>query len=121
MARALEVGIWISLLSGLLACGSVGDAHKSVTAAAGSVTATGNMSMPRAAHTATLPPNGKVLITGGMERNEASFASAELYDPASGKSTPTGHDDHSEFSLPACTPQTASGTSCIRRARSLLN
>lgn len=90
MARALLVVIWASLLTGLLACGSVGDAHKSVTGAAGSVTPTGNMSTPRAAHTATLLPNGKVLITGGMERNGGFFATAELYDPDTGKFTATG-------------------------------
>ncbi len=90
MARALPVVIWASLLTGLLACGSVGDAHRSVTAAAGSVTATGNMSTPRAAHTATLLPNGKVLITGGMERNGGFFATAELYDPDTGTFSPTG-------------------------------
>jgi uncharacterized protein (DUF2147 family) len=86
----LQISIMASFLSGLLGCGSVGDAHRSATAAAGSVTITGNMSAPRAAHTATLLPNGKVLVTGGMERNGVSFASAELYDPAIGKFTPTG-------------------------------
>jgi hypothetical protein len=43
---------------------------------------TGSMVQPRAYHTATLLPNGKVLVTSGN--------SAELYDPASGTWTPTG-------------------------------
>jgi hypothetical protein len=44
---------------------------------------TGSMSDARRGHTATLLPNGEVLITGGQE-NGTILASAELYDPASG-------------------------------------
>ena len=90
MAGTLQIGIRVLLVTGLLVCGSVGDAHKHVTATAGSVFSTGSMSTARAAHTATLLPNGKVLITGGMERNGGFFATAELYDPDTGKFTPTG-------------------------------
>ena len=46
---------------------------------------TGRLTTRRDAHTATLLPNGKVLIAGGEEVNEGGFsvllASAELYDP----------------------------------------
>ncbi|HTF43989.1 MAG TPA: kelch repeat-containing protein, partial [Terriglobales bacterium] len=42
------------------------------------------------AHTATLLPDGKVLGTGGADADGAAISSAELYDPASGKFTPTG-------------------------------
>ena len=90
MVRTLQIGIVASLLTGLLALANVSDANKPVTAAAGSVTSTGSMSTARAAHTATLLPNGKVLITGGMERNGGFFATAELYDPDTGKFAPTG-------------------------------
>lgn len=55
---------------------------------------TGQLSTRRDAHTATLLPNGKVLVAGGEEVNERGFsvllASAELYDPASGRFSPTG-------------------------------
>ena len=40
-------------------------------------------------HTATLLPNGKVLVAGGYD-SVGSLASAELYDPASGTWTATG-------------------------------
>ena len=56
---------------------------------AGTFTATGNLSTGRFHHTATLLPNGKVLIAGG-EPFVGFFSSAELYDPATRKFTPTG-------------------------------
>jgi uncharacterized protein (DUF2147 family) len=90
MTKILKSSMVTLLSVGLIACSSMSNAGRSVLAATGSVTTTGNMSTPRAAHTATLLPNGKVLIIGGMERNGVSFASAELYDPATGKFTPTG-------------------------------
>jgi WD40 repeat protein len=37
-----------------------------------------------------LLPNGKVLIAGGMRRNQDFYSSAELYDPATGKFQFTG-------------------------------
>ena len=55
----------------------------------GSFVATGNMSMPRELHTATLLNNGKVLIAGGRTRTgpgEGIIASAEVYDPPQGRS-----------------------------------
>ena len=39
-------------------------------------------------HTATLLPNGKVLVAGGFDVNASR--SAELYDPARGRWTVTG-------------------------------
>ena len=48
---------------------------------AGTVNAIRSMTARRAAHTATLLPNGKVLIAGGMTGSESGLASAELFDP----------------------------------------
>jgi hypothetical protein len=56
----------------------------------GTVTPATSMLEPRSGQTATLLPDGKVLIAGGMRRNQDFYKSAELYDPATGKFQPTG-------------------------------
>jgi hypothetical protein len=45
--------------------------------------AAGSLATSRAAHTATLLPDGKVLVSGGYKVNSPSgaLASAELYTP----------------------------------------
>ena len=50
---------------------------------------TGSLSSPRSSHTATLLPNGKVLIVGGSSNGQA-LASAELYDPTTGSFSSAG-------------------------------
>ena len=50
---------------------------------------TGSLITARSRHTATLLPNGKVLVAGGNHGHAAS-SSAELYDPATGTWTATG-------------------------------
>ena len=47
----------------------------------------GNMTAPRGGHTATLLPNGKVLITGGRRDG---LTSAELFDPVTATFSSTG-------------------------------
>jgi DNA-binding CsgD family transcriptional regulator len=51
--------------------------------------ATGNMATSRISHTATLLPDGRVLVTGGQDRAGNALASVELYDPGSGSWTTT--------------------------------
>ena len=57
---------------------------------ANTFTATGSLGTGRYSHTATLLPNGKVLVAGGIDDNSTALASAEIYDPASGTWSPTG-------------------------------
>ncbi len=57
---------------------------------AGSITPATPLLEPRSGHSATLLPNGKVLVAGGMRRNQDFYRSAELYDPATGNFQPTG-------------------------------
>jgi N-acetylneuraminic acid mutarotase len=60
--------------------------------ASGTFAYTGSLNTARYNHTATLLPNGEVLVVGGLGVNgvSASLASAELYDPQKGKWTTTG-------------------------------
>ncbi len=56
----------------------------------GAVTAAAPMTAVRYNHTATLLPNGKVLIVGGADNSNVAMPSAELYDPATATFTATG-------------------------------
>ena len=55
----------------------------------GTFAPTGDLIAARVNHTATLLPDGRVLIAGGSDGGSI-LASAELYDPASGTFAPTG-------------------------------
>ena len=48
------------------------------------MTPTGSLTTSRMQHSATLLPNGKVLVAGGSTATLTRLASAELYDPATG-------------------------------------
>src|SRR5438876_1000034 len=70
----------------LLLLGVSGLSLTALAQSQGTFTATGSMTGPRYFHTATLLPNGRILITGGIT-NGGVFA--ELYDPVTGIFTAT--------------------------------
>jgi hypothetical protein len=57
----------------------------------GLFTITGDLNIVRTYPTATLLPNGKVLVAGGSDGQGNSLASAEIFDPSNGTFTPTGN------------------------------
>ena len=58
--------------------------------ASGTWTEVGSLANKRDYHTATLLPNGKVLVAGGADFDVYELSSAELYDPATGTWQATG-------------------------------
>jgi len=68
--------------------------------ASGIWTVTGRLHVPRSSHTATLLQNGMVLVASGFpgETYPGHWATAELYDPASGTWTFTGKLNRPRFS-----------------------
>src|SRR5690349_9147542 len=68
----------------------IGLALTAATASAsGTWSSTGSMSVGRYSFTATLLPNGKVLVAGGDTPGEIITNKAELYDPTTGAFTAT--------------------------------
>ncbi|HET8844011.1 MAG TPA: kelch repeat-containing protein [Ktedonobacteraceae bacterium] len=90
--------IWGLLIAAILFFGALARGSLHLTraastlspATAGNWTPTGSLHQGRGLHTATLLPNGRVLITGGSFDDLNALTSAELYDPATGTWTATG-------------------------------
>ena len=58
-------------------------------AASGTSAATGSLNTARRFHTASLLPNGMVVVAGGLNSAGGDLASAELYEPCAPTPTPT--------------------------------
>ena len=74
----------------VLVAGFVGPTALATAQTGGTFAPTGNMIASRAQHSATLLPDGRVLIAGGGSGNASILTSAELYDPATGTFRATG-------------------------------
>ena len=76
----------------LLLLGVAGHTSMVLAQSMGKFTTTGNLTRPRQFHTATLLPDGRVLIAGGFSTfGLRAWESAELYDPSTGTFTATGN------------------------------
>lgn len=65
--------------------------NKSNQAETGIISTIQDMNKSRAAHTATVLENGKVLIAGGFNSDENGMASTEIFDPATGTFSAGAH------------------------------
>ena len=72
-----------SLVFSLIVLGTASNVSIATAQSASTFTATGSMTVARSWHTATLLPNGMVLIAGGTSDGVTAVASAELYEPPS--------------------------------------
>ena len=99
LKRLLSIFVRSRLFTGLivLVLGALTmlPAVPTLAAGSGSWTSTGSLHTARYYHTATLLPNGQVLVTGGYWVDESTYTpvpltSAELYNPATGTWTLTG-------------------------------
>src|SRR6202521_4481571 len=80
------------VLVGLLGIGLIASTAVPAVGSSNTWAATGSMTITRGNHTATLLPNGKVLVAGGLCSGGFTYPdhSGELYDPSTGTWKATG-------------------------------
>ncbi len=88
--RVLVTGGCNNAESGKVVCDTFLSTAEIYDPTANTFTATGDMTTARINHTATLLPNGKVLIAGGTD-GTSPLASAEIFDPNTGTFAATGN------------------------------
>jgi WD40 repeat protein len=88
----------------------------------GTFSPTGDMALPRYKHAQATLPDGRVLIVGGSDDRDwqGRHASAELYDPATGRFTPTGSMQEARFKLIDAVALTRQGTLLVSGGGSLV-
>jgi WD40 repeat protein len=87
MLTALKTVVTPLLIPALIACSGVGNGDKG-SVAEGLVAPAAGMRIARSGHSATLLPNGNVLIAGGMNGNGSYSDTVEIYSPATDTFTP---------------------------------
>src|SRR5437899_1283553 len=80
LSRLLPRPAWLLALT-------LGLASPASAQAPGTLAPIADLNQPRAEHTATLLANGTVRIAGGRDAADQPLASAEIYDPATGRYT----------------------------------
>jgi hypothetical protein len=80
--------------------------------ATGKFSATGSMSLPRHKHGQVMLPGGRVLVLGGADGRDwrGLRSEAEIYNPATGRFTPTGSMHNKRFKLADAVAVTGQGT-----------
>jgi hypothetical protein len=87
MAQAVLLPIYPGIPAGVYARGPAAEVYDPLL---GVWLATGTMTARRTSHTATLLPDGRVLVASGYDwRADTQVASADIYDPRSGGWTAT--------------------------------
>ncbi|MGA7732600.1 MAG: kelch repeat-containing protein [Chloroflexia bacterium] len=78
----------------------------------GTFSATGDMSLSRHKHGQVLLPDGRVLVLGGADGRDwrGLRSEAEIYNPATGRFTPTGSMRNKRFKLADAVAVTGQGT-----------
>ena len=77
-------------VSSFIALFLVSTTAKPSSSSAGSLIAVAPMLEPRSGHSSTLLPDGRVLIVGGMRRNQDFYRSAEFFDPSTSRFQKSG-------------------------------
>ena len=79
--------IALTVIAACAAPPAAADADRMLAAGGEHIDAAGALAVPRASHSATLLPDGAVLIAGGYD-GACGIATTELFEPASGKTLP---------------------------------
>jgi WD40 repeat protein len=98
--KFVVAGAIVALFGGFLLAGGLTQPSEEVAPAAtsagpGTFSPTGSLAQPRAEHSATLLPDGRVLVVGGFDvREEDNTSTAEIWDPDTDTFGPTGSLAH---------------------------